>query len=101
MIKLPSYIKETQSGIVVQIRVQPGSAGSKVIGPEGDQIKIKLHAPPVLGAANKELVQILKKLLKIPKKNIQILHGEKSRNKRVEIKGITCKEFLTAVLSPH
>jgi len=54
----------------------------------GDTLKIKVHAPPVGGAANEELVEILSEELGIRKSAITIIRGHFSRDKVVEIEGI-------------
>ena len=75
-------------GIVLTIRVvarasKPGLAGTR----NGDYL-IRLSAPPVDGAANAELIELLSTVLDIPKRNISIVSGERSRTKRVEVTGI-------------
>jgi uncharacterized protein YggU (UPF0235/DUF167 family) len=50
---------------------------------------VKLAAAPVEGAANDALVELLSRELHVPKRDIQILSGERSRSKNVEIVGLT------------
>lgn len=70
------------------VKVSPRSKRSGIVGIENDTIKIALKSPPVEGRANKELIEILSEKLKVPKKNIRILRGEKSRKKLIEVTGI-------------
>ncbi len=63
-----------------------------VVGPYRDGLKIKVNAPPVEGAANKNLITLISKLLHVAKGNIEIEQGETSRNKLLLIKGITPDE---------
>lgn len=49
---------------------------------------IRLAAPPVDGAANDALVAFLSEALALPRRNIVIVSGGKSRNKRVRIEGM-------------
>ncbi len=51
--------------------------------------KVKLTAPPVEGKANSALQKFLAKKLEIAKTNIQILSGEKGREKVIRIQGVT------------
>ena len=62
---------------------KPGPAGMR----EG-AVLIRLNAPPVEGAANAELIELLSDLLDVPKRNITIVSGEKSRLKKVRVDGI-------------
>ena len=53
---------------------------------------IKLNAPPVEGAANRELIDLLANLLDVPKRNISIVSGDRSRTKRVRVDGLTADD---------
>lgn len=75
----------------IDARIIPKSSRNEIIG--GDIIKIKVTSPPVDGKANKAVVELLSKQFKVPKKDIQIVSGEKSRNKRIRIYGISRSEF--------
>jgi hypothetical protein len=80
--------KKTKEGIVIQVKVQPRSSRKGIEGVTGDTLKINLTAPPVDGAANEQLIEILSVELKIRKSSIRILKGASSRYKTVEIKGV-------------
>lgn len=73
------------TGTSLSVRVQPGASKSEVVGPYGDEIKIRIHAPPVDGKANEALVEFLSDVLEIPAKRVVIVSGESSRSKIVEI----------------
>ena len=66
----------------------PRSPRSRVDGLRGDAVLIRLAAPPVEGAANEALVSFLSNVLDLPRRNITIVSGETSRDKRVRIEGI-------------
>lgn len=51
----------------------------------GDHIEIGIMAKPVKGEANLEIIKKISKHLGIPKSNIRIVSGEKSRDKIVEV----------------
>ena len=46
------------------------------------------------GAANSELIALLAKALDIPKRDITIISGERSRSKRVRVAGMDRDEIL-------
>ncbi len=71
--------------IVFSVRVVPGSSKNLLDRIVGEELKIKIKAPPVEGAANKELIKFLGKRFKIPKSDIRILSGETGRRKRIEL----------------
>lgn len=96
-----SFLEETSTGIRLTIKVVPRSSRSELLGPMGDFLKVKLQAPPVEGAANEALIELLRDIFRVPKKNIKILRGEKSRIKQVEIQGLSLAQAMPAVLRPH
>ena len=50
---------------------------------------MRLAVPPVDGAANEALVALLAEQLGVPKRHISIVRGSSSRQKIVEITGVT------------
>jgi hypothetical protein len=84
-----SSIRVVQSGDVVRfdVRVQPRASRSEIAGEYGEALKVRLAAPPVDGAANDALVDLLAKELRVPKRDIRIVSGSSSRNKTIEISG--------------
>ena len=56
-----SWFEETAKGILIHIKAQPKASKIQVSGLYGDQIKIRLAAPPVDGKANEELLRFLAK----------------------------------------
>lgn len=71
--------------MILQLHVQPGASRSEFAGTHGDRIKIRLAAPSVDGKANEALVEFLAEHFKVPKRNVRITAGLKSRQKRVVI----------------
>ena len=49
---------------------------------------VRLAAPPVDGAANDALLAFLADILHVPRRNIMLVSGEKSRDKRVQVTGM-------------
>jgi uncharacterized protein (TIGR00251 family) len=70
---------------IVRIKAVPNSSKNQIAGVYGDALKVKIKAPAVEGAANKELVKFLSKLLKVPKSEITFVGGETSKQKRLKI----------------
>ena len=73
---------------VIAVRVIPRSPRTRVDGMRGDAFLIRLAAPPVEGAANDALVEFLADCLDLSRRNIRIVSGDKSRDKRVGISGL-------------
>ena len=71
------------------VRVQPRASSSGIVGLHGDALKIRLSAPPVEGAANDALVELLAKTLGVSRGAVTIVSGATSRTKTVEVRGVT------------
>jgi uncharacterized protein (TIGR00251 family) len=75
--------------LILDVKVIPRAGRTALAGTRDGSLLIRLAAAPVEGAANAELIAFLSDLLDIPKRNISIIAGEKSRQKRVRIEGVT------------
>jgi len=73
---------------VVKIKLLPRSSMNKIVGFEGDSLKIKVKSAPVDGLANKDLIILLSRRLKVAKERIEIISGHKSRIKKVRFHDI-------------
>jgi uncharacterized protein len=82
-------IRPTARGVSLRIRVQPRASSNAVVGVHGDALKVRLTAPPVEGAANEALIELLKSTFGIPARAITIVSGATSRAKVVELEGVT------------
>jgi uncharacterized protein len=72
----------------LEIRVIPRAGRSGFAGRRDGALVVRLAAAPVDGAANDELIALLAKTLRIPKRDITIASGERSRTKRIRIAGV-------------
>ena len=79
--------------MILAVRVIPRANKSAIAGTRGEALLIRLAAPPVDGAANDALIEFLSKTLQRPRRDIAILSGLKSRDKRVSIDGLTAEEW--------
>jgi uncharacterized protein (TIGR00251 family) len=86
------------SSAVLDIRVIPRAPRTRVDGTRAGAILIRLAAPPVDGAANDALIAFLAKALALPRRNISILSGETSRDKRVHVDGLDEPEVRARLL---
>jgi uncharacterized protein len=73
----------------IDIRVIPRAGKSGIAGRRGDSLLVRLNAAPVDGAANAELIEVLADVLGVPKRAVSIVSGERSRQKKVRIAGLS------------
>ena len=82
----------------IAVRVIPRARKSQIAGTRGDALLVRLAAPPVDGAANAALVELLATRLGVPTRLVHIVSGERARDKRVVIAGVSA-ETLSRILN--
>ena len=71
--------------VSLRIKAQPAASKNAFCGIyDEDAVKIRIKAPAVEGAANKELVKFLAKSFKVPKSDILFKTGQNSKIKIIE-----------------
>jgi uncharacterized protein (TIGR00251 family) len=73
---------------MLDVRVIPRAPRTRVDGTRAGAILIRLAAPPVDGAANDALVAFLSDALALPRRDIAIVSGHTSQDKRLHIEGL-------------
>lgn len=81
----------------IGVYVQPRASKSAVVGMHDGNIKIRLAAPPVDGAANAALVEFIADCLHVAKSRVRIVSGSTGRRKVVEIDGVTAEQVSQAL----
>ena len=80
---------------ILQVHVVPNARSDVVVGEHGGALKIKLRAQPIEGKANAALLRFLAEQLKLPRKAIVLKSGEKSRDKTIQIRGLSKEDVYT------
>ncbi|OFW02368.1 MAG: hypothetical protein A3I61_12890 [Acidobacteria bacterium RIFCSPLOWO2_02_FULL_68_18] len=89
---------EVPGGVVLAVRVIPRAGRSGLAGTRDGALLVRLTAPPVEGAANTALVEVLAKALGVPKRAVSIVSGDRGRSKRVKVEGVTV-DFVNSQLN--
>jgi uncharacterized protein len=82
-------IREGAGVVSFAVRVQPRASRSEISGEWQGALRVRLAAPPVDDRANEALRRLLAERLNVPLAAVRIVQGERSRNKRLEIRGVT------------
>ena len=81
--------KKTKNGITIEVKVEPRSSPKGFVGVmENNVLKVKLTSPPVEGAANEQLIEIIAEELKVKRAQVKVIRGHSSKRKVVEISGV-------------
>jgi uncharacterized protein (TIGR00251 family) len=94
-------ITESPEGVLFTVHVQPRASRNEVCGVQGDEIKLRLTAPPVEDAANRLCIDFLAGELKVAKSRVAITSGAKSRHKTIKVTGINGDTLLALLKIAH
>lgn len=72
----------------LSVRIVPRASRDVVAGMRGDELLVRVTAPPVDGAANEALIRVLARRLGLAKGALRIVSGRTSKLKVVEIEGV-------------
>jgi hypothetical protein len=82
-------INETREGCILEILVKPRSKQFSIVV-EGEDIVVHCREEPVKGKVNKELVKELSRLFR---KEVELVSGFSSREKRLLVRGVKKSEI--------
>lgn len=74
-------------GLTFAVRVVARASLSGIVGEHDGALRVRIAAPPVEGAANRELIKVLAKSFELPQSAFEIISGANSKSKTVRIHG--------------
>lgn len=81
----PWWRRDGDRAWLLSVRVQPGASRTEIVGEYGDQLRVRLSAPPVDGKANAALERFLAAELGVPRAAVDVVRGHTSRSKTVRV----------------
>jgi hypothetical protein len=90
---LPPFLREQAGVVIVSIKAQPRAHRTELAGLLGNELKVKVAAPPVDSAANEALLEFFAERLQCPKRNVSLLRGATSTHKQIAIAGLTAGQI--------
>ena len=82
---MPKFYKWESGDLLLHLYVQPNAKQDELVGEYGDNLKIRITAPPVDNKANKYLIKFLAKTFAVPPSRIELNKGESQRTKKIKI----------------
>lgn len=86
-------LADSPQGVLLPVRVIPRAPRSRIDGVRRGALLVRLAAAPVEGAANDALLAVLAEALGVPRARLVIQSGDRSRDKRVRVSGMTAEEL--------
>ncbi len=84
-----SAIVASPGGVRLYVRVIPRASRTELAGIRDGRIVLRVTAPPVDRAANDAAIEAVAEWLHVPRRSVRLTAGETSRNKVVEVAGVT------------
>jgi uncharacterized protein (TIGR00251 family) len=91
--------RTSKDGVRIEVEVKVRASRTAVLGLREQRLSVALAAPPVDGAANEALRRALAELFELPRQDVTIVSGEKSRRKLVELRGADLARVLARLAS--
>jgi len=95
------FFQTRADGVYLAVKLQPRASQNEIDGLLGNELKIKVTAPPVDDAANQALVDLLAKKLDCPRSAVKIVRGQTSHHKSVRITGLDAQTILSRLLPAY
>ncbi len=94
-----TFLRATPGGALLSVKLQPRASKNEIGTTLGDELKIKVSAPPVDAAANEALVKLLAGQLECARNRVELVRGHKSRHKVIKLHGFAPEEVLKKLLA--
>lgn len=75
------------------VKVVPGASSDSIVGWLGDDLKVRVSAPPEKGKANAAVGKLLATTLRLAKDQVRIVSGQSSPRKVFEVVGLSEEEL--------
>ena len=85
-------IQEKDGSLAFPVRVVPRAKENEMVGVEGGVLRVRIAAPPVKGKANEALVESLAQALGVRKRQVEIVRGQRARDKIIRVRGLSEKQ---------
>jgi uncharacterized protein (TIGR00251 family) len=79
--------------VTLRVRVQPRASRDEIVGERDGSLVVRLTAPPVEDRANKALCRLIARRLGVAPTRVTVLRGAKSRDKIVQVEGVSSAEI--------
>ena len=95
---LQTFLSARPDGLLLAVKLQPRASANEIGEPLGNELRIKVTAPPVDAAANEALLRLLADKLDCPRNRIELLRGHTSRHKVVKLHGVSPEDVLARLI---
>ena len=91
---MPGFLRVQADGVLLSVKLQPRASTNEIGEALGNELRIKVTAPPVDAAANEALVKLLAQHLDCPRNRVELVRGHTSRHKIVKLYGLAAEDVV-------
>ena len=96
---LPAYVRVQPDGLWLAIKVQPRASVNEIGELLGNELRVKVTAPPVDSAANEAVLRLLAERLDCPRNQVELVRGNASRHKVIKLHGLSLDSVVAKLSS--
>jgi uncharacterized protein (TIGR00251 family) len=93
-VPIRGFLRVSADGLLLRVKLQPRASTNEILGPMGDELRIRVTAPPVDAAANDALLCLLADRLDCPRSQMELIRGHTSRHKLIALRGLELSNVL-------
>lgn len=91
---MPGFLRAQADGVLLSVKLQPRASANEIGEALGNELRIKVTAPPVDAAANEALVKLLAQHLDCPRNRVELVRGHTSRHKTIKLYGLAPEDVV-------
>jgi uncharacterized protein len=91
---MPAFLRVQADGVLLSVKLQPRASANEIGEVLGNELRIKVTAPPVEAAANEALLKLLAQQLHCPRNRVDLVRGHTSRHKVIKVHGLAAPDVL-------
>ena len=91
---IPGFLRIQSDGVLLSVKLQPRASANEIGEALGNELRIKVTAPPVDAAANEALVKLLAQELDCARNRVELVRGHASRHKTVKLYGLAAEDVI-------
>ena len=92
---MPPFLRVQPDGVLLSVKLQPRASADEIGEALGNELRIKVTAPPVDAAANEALIKLLAQQLHCPRNRVDLVRGYTSRHKTIKLYGLAAEDVVT------
>ena len=97
---MPGFLRAQADGVLLSVKLQPRASANEIGDALGNELRIKVTAPPVDAAANEALVKLLAHHLDCPRNRVELVRGHTSRHKTIKLYGLALDDVAKKLATP-